>query len=66
MRLFKVFLDRGFSRENVAENVSVATKNGLNIELFDVSLKKLVVVEKAEIVKVDTLNEVLILKPVDS
>ncbi|RLI26128.1 MAG: hypothetical protein DRO52_03020 [Candidatus Hecatellales archaeon] len=63
MCLFKVYLEEGGgSRRLVAQEVSAAEKAGGKVRLFSSTLKEVASVEGAEIVRVDTLNEVLLLK----
>jgi hypothetical protein len=61
MCLLKVVMKKTSGKETVAKEIVLAVKNGENIELYDQMLNKVSVVEKAEIVGVDMLNETLTL-----
>ncbi len=61
MCLFKVYIDKGTSKEIVAEDIAVTKKDADSIEVYNAMLERIAAVKHAEIVNVDTLNGVLIL-----
>ncbi len=62
MCLFKVYLAKNGKRELVAEGVAIAKTDKASVELYNPALTRLKTIANAEIIQVDTLNEVLILK----
>ena len=62
MCLFKVFIDKGSSKELVAEGISVVKKDMDNVELYNNLFDKIATIKNAEIVNVDTMDEILTLK----
>ena len=62
MCLFKVFIDKGSSKELVAEGISIVKKDMDKIELYNNLFDKIATIKKVEIVNVDAMDEILILK----
>ena len=62
MCLFKVFIDKGSSKELVAESISIVKKDIDKVELYNNLFDKIATIKNAEIVNVDTNDETLILK----
>ena len=62
MCLFKVYLEERGSKKLIAEGISAVEKIGSQLKLFNPALQEVATVEKAEIVRIDTLNELLLLR----
>ena len=62
MCLLKVFIDNGSSRELVAEGISIVKKDMNEVKLYNTLFDKIATIKNAEIVNVDTMDEILILK----
>ncbi|RLI35692.1 hypothetical protein DRO53_00635 [Candidatus Bathyarchaeota archaeon] len=58
MCLFKVYLDG----RKLAEGVAVAEKRNGKLRLFNSALREVASLENVELVKVDTLNELILLR----
>jgi len=63
MCLLKVYLEKGGSRELIAEEVALVVREGSGIKLRSLELMDVVSLEDVDVSLIDTLNSVMILKP---
>ena len=63
MCLIKVYMDKGESKELIAEDVAFVIKDGDKIVLRNLELEDLPALEGFDISLLDTFNSVMLIKP---